>query len=217
MRVSTKSHQNLMRHSFPETLLTLVAFLKRKNKRLQRVPKWRVRQVQNFAKALNATAFELERAREERRMTTLAWSARNFLELSIWIEYCCASEENARQFDGDTGRDFFGMIAAGKQTDDITPEQHHKLEEILQSLEQVLNTESFKVSDEYKKVSRAAIELGREREFFSLNKFFSKMAHPTAFVVNAKHGEKFQKYLQAAIFIQGANLAGTSMVKLIDF
>jgi hypothetical protein len=216
MRVSTKSYQNLMRDSFPGTLLGLLAFLKRKNKRLQRVPRWRVRQVQNFAKALNATAFELERARRERRMTTLAWSARNFLELSIWIEYCCASEGNARRFTGDTGRDLFGMIAAGKQAD-ITPEQHEKVNEVLQRLERILNTQSFKVSDEYKKVSKAATELGREREFFSLNKLFSKIAHPTAFVVNSRFNEKFQKHLRAAIFIQGASLALTSMVKLIDF
>lgn len=216
MRVSTKHRQNLLSDAFPGTSLALVAFLKRKNKRLQRIPKWRVRQFQNFVTALNATAFELERARREERTATLAWSARNFLELSIWVEYCCASEENAKRFKDDTSRDLFGMIAAAKRAV-TTPELHQRVDDILQRLERIFNTQSFKISDEFKRVDKAATELGREREFLSQNKFFSKMAHPTAFIVNSKKTKRFDKRFQAAIFIGGVGLALKSMVTLIDF
>jgi len=219
MRVSTKRHQNLLSDAFPETALALVRFFKRKNRRTQRIPRWRVRQVHNFVIALNATAFELERARREGRTATLAWSARNFLELSIWIEYYCASEENAKRFREDTSRDFFGMIAAAKGAD-IHPELRKRVDEQLQRLERILNTQLFKVTDEFKRVGKAAAELGREREFFSQNKFFSKMAHPTAFIVNSEKSKKtkpIHKGIQAAVFIAGVGFALKSMVTLLDF
>ena len=219
MRVSTKRQQNVLSGAFPRTSLALVRFLNRKNRRSQRIPRWRVRQVQNFVIALNATAFDLERARREGRTATLAWSARNFLELSIWTEYCCASEDNAKRFKDDTKRDFFGMIAAAKGAS-LTPEQQQKLDAQLQRLERIFNTQSFKISDEFndfKRVSKAATELGREGEFFSWNKFFSKMAHPTAYIVNSKKTKRFDERFQAAIFIVGVDLALKSMVTLYDF
>jgi hypothetical protein len=216
MRVSTKRYQNLLSDAFPEMSLALVRFLKKKNRRSQRIPRWRVRQTQNFVIALNATAFEFERARREGRTATLAWSARNFLELSIWTEYCCASEENAKRFKEDTSRDLFGMIAAAKRAD-IQPELHKKVDDLLQRLERIFNTPSFKVTDEFKRVGKAATELGREGEFFSYNKFFSKMAHPTAFIVNSKKIKRFDKRFQAAVFIGGVQFALKSMVTLIDF
>src|SRR5437899_2188597 len=163
MRVSTKRYQNVLSEAFPGTSLALIHFLKRKNRRSKRIPRWRVRQVQNFVVALNATAFELERARREGRTTTLAWSARNFLELSVWTEYCCASEENAKRFKEDTSRDLFGMIAAAKGAD-IQPELHKRVDDLLQRLERIFNTQSFKVTDEYKRVGKAATELGRGGE-----------------------------------------------------
>ena len=216
MHVSTKSHQNLLRDAFPAKSLALLRFLKKKNRRSKRIPRWRVRQVENFVVALNETAFELERARHEGRAVTLAWSGRNFLELSVWIRYCCASEENAKRFSQDTSRNLFGMIAALKGAD-IRPDQHKEVEELLQRFERIFNTQSFKVTDEFKKVGKAAVELGRERQFFSDNKFFSKMAHPTALIVNSRRTKRFDKRFQAAIFIRGAQLGLESMVTLIDF
>jgi hypothetical protein len=216
MRVSTTRHRNALNDAFPEMSLALIRVLKRKNRRSRRIPRWRVRQVQNFVIALNATAFELERARREGRTATLAWSVRNFLELSIWTEYCCASEKNSKRFKEDTSRDLFGMIAAAKGAV-TTPEMQQTADGILQRLERIFNTQSFKISDEFKRVGKAATELGREREFFSRNKLYSKMVHPTAFIVNNKMPKRFAKRFQAAIFIDGVGLALTSMVTMIDF
>lgn len=114
MRLSTKRHRDALNDAFPFHSLRLIAFIKRQNSRLRRLPKWRVRQLQNFVAALNSTAFELDRAWEEKRITTLAWAARNFLELSVWVDYCCASEENATRFKQDTSRDLYGMMAASR-------------------------------------------------------------------------------------------------------
>src|SRR6266404_7337473 len=216
MRFSTKRYQNLLNDAFPGMSLALISFLKEKNRRSKRIPRWRVRQVQNFVLALNATAFELERARRESRTATLAWSARNFLELSIWIEYCCASEENAKRFKEDTSRDLFGIVVALKGGV-TTPEQHQSVDELLQRFERIFNTQSFKVTDEFKKVGKAATELGRKNQFFSDNKFFSKMAHPTAFIVNRRMTQRFDKRFQVAVFVRGVELALKSMVLLIDF
>jgi len=216
LRISTKRHQDLLNDAFPGAALALVRFLKNKNRRSKRIPRWRVGQVQNFVMALNTAAFELERAHREGRIATLAWSARNFLELSIWIRYCCASEENAKRFSEDTSRDFFGIIAALKGAD-IRPEQQKEVDDLLHRFERIFNTQSFKITDEFKKVSKAAAELGRERQFFSDNKFFSKMAHPTAFIVNSKRTKRFDKRFQVPVFVRGVGLALDSMVTLIDF
>ena len=216
MRVSTKRYQNLLSDAFPFTSLALVRFLKKKNRRSKRIPQWRVRQVQNFVMALNATAFELERARREGRTATLAWSARNFLELSIWTEYCSTSEGNAKRFKDDTKCDLFGMVAAAKGAR-ITPELNQRVDDLLQRFERIFNTQSFKISDEFKGVGKAARELDREGEFFSHNKFLSKMAHPTAFIVNSKGTRRFDKRFQAAIFIEGVQFALKSMLALINF
>jgi hypothetical protein len=67
MPVGTKRYQNLLSDAFPAMSLNLVRFLKKKNGRSKLIPTWRVKQVQNFVTALNATAFELERARREGR------------------------------------------------------------------------------------------------------------------------------------------------------
>src|SRR5260370_36800681 len=104
MHFGTKRYQNLLKGAFPGKSLAFVRFLKRRNRNTKKLPKWRVLQIENFVKVLNITAFELERAREEGRLATLAWAARNFLELSIWIDYCCSSEENAKRFKEDTSR-----------------------------------------------------------------------------------------------------------------
>lgn len=166
--------------------------------------------------ALNATAFELERTRREGRTATLAWSARNFLELSIWTEYCCTSEENAKRFRQGTSRDIFGMMAAGKKAD-LSPELNQRVDNARQDLERMFNAPSFKVTDEYKRIAHAATELGRDREFFSHNKFLSKMAHPTAFYVNFNTKKSFDRRLQGALFILGATFAFQSMATLIAF
>jgi uncharacterized protein YaaR (DUF327 family) len=106
--------------AFPGTSKEFTTFLKQQNKRSNKLPNWHVIQIENFVNALNRTAFELERARQEGRLATLAWLARNFLELSIWIEYCCASGENAKRFNQDTTRDIFEMIVSAK-IPDLTP------------------------------------------------------------------------------------------------
>lgn len=216
MRVSTKRHSNDLNHAFPGNALALLRFLKKKNKQGKRIPKWRVRQLDNFVATLNTTALELERARLEGRMATIAWASRNFLELSIWVKYCCASEENAKRFAEDTSRDLFGMIAATKGHV-LNPDLHKRLDELLQRFERIFNTPSFKVTDEFKRVSNAAKELGLERQFYTDNKFFSKMAHPTAFIVNSRRVKLFDRRFQAAVFIRGVGLALESMVALINF
>ncbi len=188
MRISTKRYQNILSDAFPGMSLALVRFLKQKNRRSKVIPRWRVRQVQNFVMALNSVAFELERARKECRMATLAWSGRNFLELSIWTSYCCTSEENAKRFKEDTSRDLFGIVAAGKGAD-LRPELHKNLDALLQRLERIFNTPTFKITDNFKRVRNAAAELGRERQFLADN----------------------------AVFIRGAALGLESMLTLMNF
>lgn len=216
MRLRTKLHRDLLNDAFPNKSLRLVDLIKRQNARVNRVARWRVRQLENLVVALNRTAFELDRAWEEERITTLAWSARNLLELSVWVDYCCASEENATRFKKDTSRDLYGMVASGKRAD-ITPELGQEIDQLLRRFEKIFNTPTFNVADEYKRVAAAATEVGREKEFASCNKLFSKLAHPTAYAVNSKEPREFKKKFRGAIFMLGVQLAGKAIVRLTDF
>jgi len=72
-----------------------------------------------FVRALNSTAFEFLRSHREGRAGAIAWSARNFLGLSIWIDYCCVSEGIAKRFREDSVRDMYGLVASVLK-DDMT-------------------------------------------------------------------------------------------------
>ena len=159
-----------------------------------------------FVRALNSTAFEFLRSHREGRAGAIAWSARNFLELSIWIDYCCVSEGNAKRFREDSVRDMYGLVASVLK-DDMTADVRSDLESLLGDMRKVFDGPTRKISEGYKRVAKAAAEVGREREFASFNRLFSKMAHPTAFLVNLDIEKPFDRGFCSSLFVEGGALA----------
>jgi hypothetical protein len=172
---------------FPERAEGLAGFLKQENGKARKLEEWRERQIINFIQTLILSTGDLERAFIERRITTLAWTTRNLLELSIWIDYCNLSDVHAKRFRDDAARDLHGFSQAiqSLQVHETGIEDTH-----LKQAQQKLATfaHSWGISaleDDFTKVSIAAKELGRDVPFLGLNKLLSKLAHPTAWAVNS--------------------------------
>jgi len=87
----------------------------------------------------------------------------------------------------------------------------------LGDMRKVFDGPTRKISEGYKRVAKAAAEVGREREFASSNRLFSKMAHPTAFLVNLDKEKPFDRGFCSSLFVEGGALAMKCMGRLIDF
>ena len=61
-----------------------------------------LKQIKDF---VDLNRSELQSAYLQRPLGSVAWLARNLLELAIWSEHCAASKENAKEFLLDSARD----------------------------------------------------------------------------------------------------------------
>jgi len=208
-----------LRQFFPERAEGLAGFLKQENGRACKLEEWRERQLINFIQTLTLSANDLERAFIERRTTTLAWTTRNLLELSIWIDYCNLSNANAKRFRDDAARDLLGFSRA------IQSLQVHEtgIEDAgLQAAQQRLGTfaQSWGIGaleDDFTKVSAAAKELGREKSYLCLNKLLSKLAHPTAWAVNSVHSVDADEDFREMFFSDGVEFATDALTSVRTF
>lgn len=204
---------------FPERARGLGAFLKHANAEEQKVEDWRERQLINFIESLILSATDLERAFVEKRITKLAWAARNVLELSIWIDYGNLSAANAKRFRDDAARDLYGLSQAiqSLHVSETTLEQPDlkKAQQQLAAFAQSWGISSLE--DDFKKVSAAARELGREKTFVALNKLFSKLAHPTAWAVNSVRSIEADAGLRQMFLCDGIEMATDSLTSIRTF
>jgi hypothetical protein len=93
---------------FPDKAKSLLDDIVLLNQCEEQMDDWRERQLLHFLEITIASVFDFKRAYQERKISTVAWLARNFLELSAWIQYCNLSEENAKRFYDDAVRDMHG-------------------------------------------------------------------------------------------------------------
>jgi hypothetical protein len=91
------------------------------------------------------------------------------------------------------------------------------MDKAAQEMEAVVQNE-FGVSTlgtAYERVSKAAAEVGEEK-FESLNKLFSRFAHPTAWVIASMHFEKFEGF-EVMFLIEGTMLANEALGAIREF
>lgn len=152
---------------FPLQAWALLEALRIKNGEEKKFPDWRERQIRKLGLSLIASAGDLARGYDEERITVIAWSTRNLLELSIWIDYCNLSEAHAKVFEDDATRDLFGLSTAVKRTAEIA--LRAPIKEFDDSLAKFATFAKSKgiavLKDDFKSVKVAARELGREEEF----------------------------------------------------
>ena len=126
----------------------------------------------------------------ELNLSTLAYTVRNLLELNVWIEYTCKSKTNARRFYEDKYRDGLGLAKALRGLINAVPNVPivgiAELESQISRLEKTIRDNAVlagmtSVDDDFKRVVKAADELGSKEGFIAFNSLLSKFAHPTAF------------------------------------
>jgi Family of unknown function (DUF5677) len=208
--------RNILREHFPEQAKGIGSALGEKNAIHKRLQPWHEAQLIHFIGILIISASGLERALEEKMITTLAWVVRNLLELSIWIEFCAWSDENAKRFYDDGIRDLYGWSKAIMDMHkEKNAEEHKRLSEKMEELEKLAESRGLgKLGDDYMQVRKAAEELGRENDFAGLYKLCSKFAHPTAWVVRSAASTEADAEMREMFFMDGVDLAIASLSRI---
>jgi hypothetical protein len=150
------------------------------------IPNWRATQLIQFIGIMEWFAEDLKEAYEKKRIMTVSWVTRGLLEMFVWVQYCNLCEENAKRFFDDTARDFYGYCKAleklnvGAQAGSV---QSKSLSERFS--ESAVNDGILDVASAFTEVRAAAEEVGIGNYFASLNRIYSKLAHPTALALDA--------------------------------
>lgn len=142
--------------------------------------------------AVEAESRELEQAYNERPLSAVAWTARNLLELLIWVDYCRGSEENARRFGEDCARD---AVDAINLPDEFSIDDSFSHREARAEIIERAKGFGFDTVDEsFTRVSDAAKAVGLGEMFKYSNKLYSKFAHLTALTVMTDMDELSQGF-----------------------
>lgn len=94
---------------------SMVTTIRKRNKKEKRLEPWREQQLVNFLRSIIQIVSDIDNAHGKKRLSTVAWLTRNLLELSVWIQYCNLSDENAMTFRKDAARDMYGLWQALEQ------------------------------------------------------------------------------------------------------
>jgi hypothetical protein len=185
--------------AFPSRAKEVIALLMSEGSNTRTLEEWRSKQLIQFLAVLSCTATDLEVAYTQKRLATVAWLTRNLLELSIWIEFCNTSTDNAQRFRNDVLKDMHGLVRLLKAFDKLEREDE---ERFLVDVSKDIYGESYlldtlrkppepepewsavaqhlsaagqslglvEISDDFTRVSEAAKKLGRGEYFLTLNK-----------------------------------------------
>jgi hypothetical protein len=208
--------QRLLKDFFPERARVVGVVLRECNERYKKLEAWQEKQLVHFMGILMFSVSDLQRAHDEKMISTLAWVVRNLLELSIWIDYCCGSDKSAKRFQDDAIRDMYGwskaILSMYKAQHTV---EHENLAKKMGDLEEFAKSRGLpKLEDDFKRVRDAAEELGRDADFGSRYKLYSKFAHPTAWVVHSASSIETDEDFRDIFFIDGVELAVTSLSRI---
>ena len=175
-------------------------------------PEWREKQVLNFLSVVDTYSHDLEERYVAKRADSLATTLRNLVEISIWIQYCGASEEKAKVFLYDCVRDMRELVEAlqkAYQSENGSPEPG--LQEVIDDIRTMASREGIPdYDDKYIQVRDAAREIGRASVFNSTYKVCSKLAHPASLMLNVG-----AEGLLDALFVSGQKLCVLSFNGLL--
>ena len=164
---------------FPDPAMFWCGYVAYRNKDLKAFPKWRENQFVKFIGQLISNVDEMKTAYEQRRIMRLSWAVRNLLELSVWIDYCNLSNDNAERFHKDSAKDAIDWANTIQKI--VSGGGGSNIAEIDLATSTLADRFSLEETDmDFKRISNAAKELGRQESFAAYNKLYSKFAHPTA-------------------------------------
>jgi hypothetical protein len=175
-----------MAWTFPARPRALAVALKALNQNARQMPPWREHQALKFLQALTTYASDVQAEYQAQRPDKLGATVRNIIELSIWIQYCTASETNARTFWEDSARDALDQMKALQEMyTEANQISDPELAKIIDNMRSSALRDGFNdVDGRFTNVRDAAGTIGVSNVFRGLFKVCSKLAHPTSLVLN---------------------------------
>lgn len=205
-----------IRWTFPARAEALAAALKAHNQRTPRMPGWREHQTLKFLRALAVYAADVQAEYNLQRPDKLGATVRNIIELSVWIQYCVASEVNARTFWEDSARDLLDQVKVIQATyTEANGMPEPELGLIIDSLRAAAIRDGFSdVDGRFTNVRDAAQAVGVSSVFRGLFKVCSKLAHPTSLMLNF---DPQVAELLDSLYVGGEHLCSKGVLELEVF
>ncbi len=164
---------------------------------------------QKLKEAVQENLAELQRANEEQSLSTVAWRARNLLELDIWTVYCNISEENAKRFLLDSTRDAADMLNIRDGLLSKSASFMATRRELIEQAEE----DGIEIEKSFMRTSKAAEVIGNKELFSTVNKVLSKLAHPTA--MNVMGYDKAAGDILRKQFVDMGQLMGNEALRIL--
>lgn len=149
---------------------------------------WQTSLTIDLAQSIDRNCKDLLETIGKDKMTTAAWIARNLLEIWVWVKYCGISKENAWRFHEDSLRDLKDLTEIHKSNCETLGINDNTFEIASQKIKEVASQElgMEDIDPYYLKVAKAAkadgVDIGNR--FVFENRYLSKFAHPTAFLIH---------------------------------
>jgi hypothetical protein len=192
--------QAVLEEFFPTRAKAMIRVLRQRNERFTTIEPWREDQVAGFIELVNFAGMDLKRGFNEQHLSLLGWATRNLLELSIWIAYCDASDENAKRFLEYADVDIKSWEGSSQKQAAIPDSAK------VNGLASAAGTNGLEMTGDTPRVVEAAEAIGKGDYFKTRLLLYSKFAHPTAWVIkNASSLDAMP--LREMMFIDGAELA----------
>jgi hypothetical protein len=181
-----------------EHLKILADRLKKANKGYQYLPQWRETQIVHFLKAIALHVEELGKGYAFERADLVAMSARNLLELNIWVLFCNLSADKAEHFFYDCARDVRELMQIFQQLhSEVHGPEDRPFDKLHDRLREAVEEQNVKGYEEpYRRVHNATREVNLFSIFNGLNKICSKLVHPTSLMINlSEYAPQFNNWL----------------------
>jgi len=160
-----------------------------------------------FHTAIEENLQDIEGAVKKGRLSTVAWLARNLLELTTWTMYCAQSENKSKEFVLDGARDANDVMNV---PDGMLSESFSFQRQRSKNIKKAKDDGFETFEERYMNVEDAAKDLGLGNKFKHYNKLLSKFAHPTAFAILHGDPEAAAK-LKQKFYVMGSGWAKDSL------
>ena len=159
---------------------------------------------------------------EEKNISAAAWLTRSVLELTVWVTYCVRSRDDAKRFYDDKARDVFDVLDHLKVLAKLGDKPDFSLTDLIDEARKRIadrvTTDGYEQIDEtYQRVHNAAQQVGLGPLFGSMNKLFSKFAHPTAMMVFSYPDEAHRAQASVVFLTLGIGFCTASMAEFEQY
>lgn len=171
---------------------------------------WRAQVLLALSVAVLKEYKKLKRAYTEHDgyLQSIAFHARNILELNVWIAYVSLSESNARTFYLESGVDGMEILKTGEEfgiKHNQTQEWLANFADAKARVRSSVDLESDESLDgrSFSNLKKVAQEAGLGELYPVSNKMLSKHTHPTAWIVMMHQNENMIRDLKDTLFNKG--------------